>query len=516
MAEKARTALGKNWRGTVNIERARFRLFGPSSLYNISLVDQQDRKWLEIPLLRIGLDDLARGRPVITTLDIPSGKIDLYSRPDSEDWPIQDDSQETGSEDKDNLDLRNITIGQMQMLIRRQDDPNRPVIKKDFSLDIKMQEGALAFIALLHSETYGKPFVVEATRQPASEELELTAGGKYDITRAESAFIISLFTDYDTLSASGVVDADLSAGHNPDGQMDVSKAAGSLELENWKIFHQNTPLLTNINTILKVRQTAIVSDSLSADIAEGALTGSFAVDFADYDNIQYDASLAGENIELAPLFDIIGTPEKLTRGRGIFDLTLQGSTRSYESLAGKGSIKIDKADLQTLDAFKKIAGTAGVQSLDPAKMSDVIIDFEIKGPEIVLNRGRVANKMIAVDSRPGGTLNLETGKLDIHVVVGVFKLADDILRSMPVVNILTKAKDNLTQVLIQGNLRNPDSEITVKKEPVKEIAETTLNFLGDVINLQGDIIKGVTGGGKEDKAGESIKPASEIKPAEQK
>jgi hypothetical protein len=98
--------------------------------------------------------------------------------------------------------------------------------------------------------------------------------------------------------------------------------------------------------------------------------------------------------------------------------------------------------------------------------------------------------MLAIKAEPGGTINLESGDLDMYVVGVGWRQFHGVASRLPVVRLFVDIKDKLVRLRVKGNWSGPRDKM-ITKQPVGDVGEATLGFFKGVIDEGGHLGKTV-------------------------
>jgi len=156
-------------------------------------------------------------------------------------------------------------------------------------------------------------------------------------------------------------------------------------------------------------------------------------------------------------------------------------------------VLLDDADVSVLPLIPQIFSFLGLENYEPLKMSDALAEFDIAGPVATIKSARIANRFAALLVEQAGTVNLQTGNVDLHVVAAPLKQIDDLFRRLPIINIFMNLKDKLTRLSVKGHWSDPPGKL-IRKEPVKDISEGAVGFLQDVAATGGQFGRKILAG----------------------
>jgi hypothetical protein len=98
--------------------------------------------------------------------------------------------------------------------------------------------------------------------------------------------------------------------------------------------------------------------------------------------------------------------------------------------------------------------------------------------------------MLAIKAEPGGTINLESGDLDMYVVGVGLRQFHNVASKVPIVRLFVDIKDKLVRLRVKGNWSGPRDKM-ITKQPVEDVGEATLGFFKGVIDEGGQLGKAV-------------------------
>ena len=181
--------------------------------------------------------------------------------------------------------------------------------------------------------------------------------------------------------------------------------------------------------------------------------------------------------ELTSVFG--GSKRIATKGVVNLNLFFNAPQIKLKSLSGDGQIILDDADISVIPVIPQLFSFIGAVKLDPSKLSDAECIFSLNGPVIEIRSAHLANNFGAIEAEPGGTINLQTGNVDMYVIAVPLKQLDVLARKIPFVDVFINLKNKLTRLYIHGHWSTPAAKL-ITKTPVKDIKEGTLGFFEDV------------------------------------
>ena len=170
-------------------------------------------------------------------------------------------------------------------------------------------------------------------------------------------------------------------------------------------------------------------------------------------------------------------------------LPLDASGPALEELTGRGLLLLGdvnaRGDPVTREFFAFLDGAAG----RIATSSNIEAVFTLRGPLVTLQRGVLTDKLIVMQVEKGGTINLQTRRLDLYLITLQLRGVSELLAHIPVVRLATSLSNKLTRVHVTGTW----DDKKFRKEHVKDLSAATLELLQDAIRTGGSLGPGVHG-----------------------
>ena len=200
---------------------------------------------------------------------------------------------------------------------------------------------------------------------------------------------------------------------------------------------------------------------------------------------------ATTSIEDLPLACLTGRPVEEHPG----ELKARYVFRMEDGKAtGRGTLLLVDADVWLVPVLSDVLRAIDI-SADVVALSDVRMDFETSDAVVTLKRLELANRISALRAEPGGTINLATGEVDLHVVTAPLKEVSDVLARVPVVSLFVDLGDKLTRLHVTGRW-DVEDEIKIRKKPL-DVVEGPAEFFVGVARTGGDLGKGLGKGLEE-------------------
>lgn len=170
-------------------------------------------------------------------------------------------------------------------------------------------------------------------------------------------------------------------------------------------------------------------------------------------------------------------------GRMDLELTLTGGRFAWPGLAGRGKAAIRGADFWSVPLLASVFGQLRLPH-NPATISDLRAVFDVEGPIVRVRRAVVANKLAGIECT-GGTVNLQTGDVDVTVVAGTFLTMNRLSKLL-----LADAKAKVFGRRVQGKWGQIGPK-SFSPLPAEKIADSSIRFLANLARSGGAFPKGI-------------------------
>jgi len=313
---------------------------------------------------------------------------------------------------------------------------------------------------------------------------------KHTFNKAEMAELMAILNIQNLLVA-GKMSADLTITGSLK-EPKAMQAGGSINLDDWIAEVKNNLIAQNVITKIKLNNQRLDFENFTASICKGWVNGSFYAELKQNQPIKLGGQILAMNIDLVQLTSVLATKKRATKGTMTLNYKFAADSNDLKNLQGEGLVFLDDADISVLPVIPNIFSAVGLSSYDPLTMSDAQATFTMAGPVATIKSAHIANRFAAIKAEPGGTVNLQTKYIDMHVVAIPLKQFDSLLRRVPIVDIFANLKDKLTRLHIKGQWSDPP-KILITKELIKDVKEGTVGFLQDVVKSGGQFSETMLG-----------------------
>jgi hypothetical protein len=320
---------------------------------------------------------------------------------------------------------------------------------------------------------------------PASSEAGLTLEMDHTAQKQETAVVFAAL-GMPQASAEGKVVADMKIdGHL--NKLSELQLKGSAKFDEFVLFIKDKVFANNLVTTAKLDGQRLSFDWFSVVVCKGPVEGSIHVESEKNRPIKLSGQLLAQKMDFAELTSILGERgKKATKGSVTLGYNFSAEGSDMKSLSGNGEVFFDDADITVFPIFPYIFKSVGLSKLDPLRMADVECKFSTAGPVVKIQSAHIANPYAAVVVEPGGTINLQTERIEMYVNAVPLRQIESIIKKLPVLDIVFNLKDKLTRFYIRGNWSDPPTKL-ITKRPIEDIKDGTVGFLRDVVKNGGHI-----------------------------
>lgn len=174
-----------------------------------------------------------------------------------------------------------------------------------------------------------------------------------------------------------------------------------------------------------------------------------------------------------------------------------------EAVKGDFMVTVDDGTLARMPVVLQLHSFLKLKS-PPLTASDVFVSGSVDSRVITIEQGKLANIMCAFELESGATIDLSTRTVDMYVIAMPFDRIQDLLKTIPIVNVFMNLKDKLTRLRVVGNWEDPPAKL-VKATPVTNIKQGTSQFMREVFDGKGQFSR---------KLFDVFTPASESQPSQ--
>ncbi len=330
---------------------------------------------------------------------------------------------------------------------------------------------------------------IDGTVDPNSREVEFNLKFVRTMERGQMEVLLSAMNAPARWSCEGKVDAYLRIRGNL-SQAESLWPEGAVSFENWMILAGDSVVGRELSGELFVGKRHLDLKQVAGVLCSGRLKASFYADLKQPDPVSYGGDILAAEVNLPELTGLMEATKKFTRGNALLNLRFAGDTNGMESIKADGAAFIDNADLWRLPLIGGLFKYIGIWEYQVGGMSDAEVVFTLSGPKMTIVRGHLSNRFSAIEAEPGGSIDLQSGQVDMFVTVMPLKNVDKLINRIPVVNWFAHFKDKLIRLRLKGHWSDPANKL-ISKQPLKDLKDGTIGFIIDIAESGGQFTEKV-------------------------
>jgi hypothetical protein len=441
-----RAFLADYWNGPVEIERVEFSFTGPTVLRRVSLWDTAGRNWVRAESVTFRLKDWPSLHPKLYEIEIDSPVVTAYVDDERMNLPFRRPSESSAGDSRasDYVQMERVGVNDIRLAIVSGDGPS--VRGRIAPPEI----GVLNNLRLVGTAVGGGDVVVRF-----GERIDTQASGQLRLNLSRLAI------------------------------QDLRRLVGASVLEGVTL--QPLELRDVRAASITYRDGVLEAPDIRARADGGRLVASdLRVTLQPGRPVEYQADLRVQDLPLKELYAAFDPTSDVRYGRasGILD-DIRGVGDDLDRLEMDGLVFLDDSDLDKVTVIHEIFSFMGIDPGQLAKGSDVRSLFRLRDGVVTFAQSRLGNSLAAVDVESGGTADLRTHKIDLHMVGAM--LSD--LSKIPVLGWAAAASGKFTRLRIVGSWDRP----MLLPEPLHNLAGGTKAFFQAVLRTGGHLT-GLGGG----------------------
>jgi hypothetical protein len=481
--EQVENNLPDYWQGRAEIGEIDFSFFRPVVIREVSLIDEKKQRWLYADSITFKLDGWPGLHPVLTQIDVERPNVQLYFSEGKCRLPFGKGGDESSDNSNSYVDLRNINVSNIQFAVC-----NNHGLKKVWK---GLQLGAVRD---------GPVYKVRLTRVAEDDSINLLFGGNIDpetleaklalevtcvVEREEAAPLLSLLDVSYLREAQGRLMASLVVNGRLDDPANL-KCQGTINLDNWNagLFHNLE--ISNLSTLATINDRRIDFQNITANSCGGVVNGTFWVKIPSNQNVQYGGDMQADHIDLKELTEGITDLPRINKGTAMAHYTFDMAGENMSALRAYGLLMLDNAQLWNMPVVLQIFNHFNINGRDPLSASDLAALFAMNGATTTFHRAVLTNAISAVEMEPGGSVNLETGHVDMYVIGVPLKLLRKLISAIPLVKLIVPLRDRFSRLHLKGSW-NDSASALIFKAPFKQLQKDTDNFMKSTAKAGGQV-----------------------------
>jgi len=468
--------------GPVEIESVEASYSGQIHLGGIKFYDKAKREWLFVEKVKADLANWPGLSPVITEIEIDGVGLQILAADGKIFLPPVRLSERSVSPNK-KLDVRKLTITKAAIAIV--DTQGSKTVYDNLALSAIRKDSIYEFRLSRASAESSEIFIAEGRINFENLNLDASLQMKHRFTKEEMITALTAL-NMPGVSGEGNVAAELSITgrlNEPSGL----QSSGDVKFDEFVLFVKDKVLASNLVTTAKLDGQRLSFDEFSAVVCNGPVNGSIYIEAKQNQPRKFGGQFLAQKMNFVELTSILGDPgKKATKGLVTLNYNFTAEGGGLQSISGDGQFFLDDADITVFPIIPHIFSNIGLAKLDLLMMADAECIFSMAGPIVKIRSAHIANLYAAVVAEPGGTINLQTKRVEMYVKAVPLEKIDSLIRRVPVINIVFNLKDKFTRLYIRGNWSDPPAKL-ITKRPIEDIREGTVGFLQDVVKNGGQI-----------------------------
>ncbi|NQU76629.1 MAG: hypothetical protein HQ546_09990 [Planctomycetes bacterium] len=283
---------------------------------------------------------------------------------------------------------------------------------------------------------------------------------------------------------------DLAGDYEFDGHLSGLGKANPLQIKgNGRLFGWNVH--NSHGTAVKDFRCSVLAFGRSVDV--GGIRGSFLggsgqgllrLDLPTDKPMSLRGRLLLADLELSTVAQVMGHEEADVAGKMDFAYRFSGQELTLEGINGSGVLHVRQSRMGGVPLVEALVAAVRARP-EAAADTDLDLEFDNAGQNLTIVGGRLATPLAAVRPIPGGSVNLATRELDVHVVAAILDDIDELV-NVPFLKLLVPFTRRLSQLHVTGTWESRQT-IQVSKEPLRDIGSATVEFFKGVVKTGGDL-----------------------------
>ena len=468
------SALSERWDGRAEIKSIGFNWGGSVTVDGIDLYDTAGRRWVHVDTVEVGVRHLIRSTPVLERV-VARGLAVQWPYGANVRLPIKQ-APPSDTDYSKYIDLRDVRVETTAFELA--DDHGKRQAWGGVEIRGVPAPGGLSITVreIKHSgsTTQGAGVLeLDGLIDTRTGECRLTLTLNHPFTSDEVGAILAAVGLAD-VHGSGGVTADLTI-MGPVGDLRALQAKGQVELTDWEARDAKGPLAKTVWVRATFSAGYRVDVELrKAEVLSGTATGSFLLVRPPSGPLRFGGSLAVQKIDMARLSEATGRRSWPVKGLLTARSEFSAQSDSFDSFRAQATGVLEDADMMNLPVLPELVGMIGESDPRGLSSSDLAAALNMAGWTISIERANVANAVSALEAQKGGTINIQTHELDLHVVGVPLKHLTPLL-NLPVISLFSNLEKNLTRLHVQGPWTDPTASL-IHPEPLANVGAGTLEF----------------------------------------
>lgn len=270
---------------------------------------------------------------------------------------------------------------------------------------------------------------------------------------------------------------------------ETSLITGKARLAEWTLSNYRGTVVEDLRFSVLALGRSVDVGGIRGTVLGGQGYGVLRLDMPQDKPMAFRGKVAVDGLDLTTVAQAMGHGGKDVAGKADLAYRFDAQSFALQTIRGRGALQVRDSQMTGVPLLESLLGVLGAQ---PAAAADADLDlaFENVGEIVTLTDGRLATPVVAVSPIPGGTVNLATRELDLHVVAALLNDIDELV-NVPLLELFVPFARRLSQLHVTGTWDSRET-VRVRKEPLGDLGAATVEFLKGVVKTGGDLTEIVT------------------------
>lgn len=262
---------------------------------------------------------------------------------------------------------------------------------------------------------------------------------------------------------------------------------GAVDLQEWTLGGAKGRLAHSAGGSVRLFGRSADIIDVRAQGAGGTGRAWARIDLQDDPNARlvYLGSVTLKRLHLHELMRAVGRDARNTRGRLDVAYSFRGEGTELTGLRGRGAAFFADNRPAQVNALRAVLAFLQVVP-GTATRFDARGRFDHVGPEVTIRRGQLAMPELAVVVQPGGTVDLQTSKVDVYILAALLEDLDELVEGIPIAGLATAITSRTNRLRVVGRY-NDISSIEVRKATLRDVAQGTVQFFREAVRGGGNL-----------------------------
>ena len=470
------------WDGPLRIEEVQFSVFGQAYFKGVAFLDNESREWAYAATISATVGNWPSRSVYLSAVEIDNLAVKLHTYVNKEAFPLKVPSRKSAKRKSHGHLLTLIVNGGFVEAI----DLNRGRIGLGhLTVSANRKADHFEIVSSLAKSDTLKDIVAKGTLDTTNAEVDMSLTVDRDLTVGELTPLISLLNQSTVLEVAGRLTADIGLKGSISEPRSVL-VRGDMRFDNGSVSVDGETEVADVSAVLAIDGPELHFSELTGTFCGGTIQGTAHIDDYRSESMGIKGELRADDIDLAYFADKHNYQDRITRGKATLEYSFAAENTNPSTLAGKGSLAVDDADILPMPLLTKISKSIGLTDKEMQATSDVFAAFTTDGFVVELDQAYLTNQHAAIVVESGGIMDVRRQTCDMYINAIHLKFVGDFMRRLPVVKLFIGLSDKLTRLHVKGQWSDPASEL-IRKEPVKDVKDGVVDFFLDAARSGGQL-----------------------------